>query len=79
MGMFEKRRFKKFLCFVQNFDHARQDSWEGLDPESASMQQVREATHFFLFIMTRKEYDIRVRCTTSSASTRTRPTSRATR
>lgn len=40
MGMFEKRRFKKFLVWVQQFDTAKQDSWQGLDPNINTMQQV---------------------------------------
>ena len=41
MGMFEKRRFKKFLCWVQGFDRANKETWQGLDPEVHTMQQVR--------------------------------------
>jgi Rab GDP dissociation inhibitor len=40
MGMFEKRRFKKFLCWVQTFDKLKPDTWNGLDPETSTMQQV---------------------------------------
>jgi Rab GDP dissociation inhibitor len=40
MGMFEKRRFKKFLVWVQNFDPNDQKTWEGLDPKTSTMQQV---------------------------------------
>lgn len=39
MGMFEKRRFKKFLVFVQNFDLNNQESWQGLDPHTATMNE----------------------------------------
>lgn len=42
MGMFEKRRFKKFLVWVQNFDPNNSSTWEGLDPRTAPMQQVYE-------------------------------------
>lgn len=42
MGMFEKRRFKKFLCWVQQFDEAKEDTWQGLDPHNNTMQQVYE-------------------------------------
>ena len=41
MGMFEKRRFKKFLCWVQQFDVNNQETWQGLDPHTHTMQQVR--------------------------------------
>lgn len=40
MGMFEKRRFKKFLTWVQAFDKNNKDTWQGLDPEVNTMQQV---------------------------------------
>lgn len=40
MGMFEKRRFKKFLVWVQSFDVNNKETWEGLDPNVATMQQV---------------------------------------
>ncbi|KAI6198301.1 Rab GDP dissociation inhibitor [Aphelenchoides fujianensis] len=42
MGMFEKRRFKKFLVWVQNFDPSNSTTWNELDPKSATMQQVYE-------------------------------------
>uniref|UniRef100_A0A8R1E4L9 Rab GDP dissociation inhibitor n=1 Tax=Caenorhabditis japonica TaxID=281687 RepID=A0A8R1E4L9_CAEJA len=42
MGMFEKRRFKKFLVWVQQFDENNQDTWNGLDPHNNTMQQVYE-------------------------------------
>jgi Rab GDP dissociation inhibitor len=42
MGMFEKRRFKKFLVWVQNFDPNNSSTWEGLDPRTTPMQQVYE-------------------------------------
>uniref|UniRef100_A0A183BP24 Rab GDP dissociation inhibitor n=1 Tax=Globodera pallida TaxID=36090 RepID=A0A183BP24_GLOPA len=40
MGMFEKRRFKKFLVWVQTFDANDSKTWDGLDPKNATMQQV---------------------------------------
>ncbi|CAJ0959398.1 unnamed protein product, partial [Mesorhabditis belari] len=42
MGMFEKRRFKKFLVWVQQFDQNKPDTWQGLDPNVHTMQQVYE-------------------------------------
>ena len=33
MGMFEKRRFRKFLQFVQSFDEKDPSTWEGLKPD----------------------------------------------
>jgi Rab GDP dissociation inhibitor len=40
MGMFEKRRFKKFLVWVQSFDEKDPKTWEGMDPHNTMMQQV---------------------------------------
>lgn len=40
MGMFEKRRFKKFLVWVQNFDIKNPATYDGLDPNVHTMQQV---------------------------------------
>lgn len=40
--MFEKRRFKKFLVWVQTFDENDSKTWEGLDPNTTNMQQVYE-------------------------------------
>ncbi|CAJ0582796.1 unnamed protein product, partial [Mesorhabditis spiculigera] len=42
MGMFEKRRFKKFLEFTQQFDPQNKATWQGLDPNVNTMQQVYE-------------------------------------
>uniref|UniRef100_A0A914KXR8 Rab GDP dissociation inhibitor n=1 Tax=Meloidogyne incognita TaxID=6306 RepID=A0A914KXR8_MELIC len=42
MGMFEKRRFKKFLVWVQGFDKNDSKTWEGMDPNNTIMQQVYE-------------------------------------
>ncbi|KAE9421240.1 hypothetical protein Angca_004857 [Angiostrongylus cantonensis] len=42
MGMFEKRRFKKFLIWVQSFSRDVKDTWQGLDPDVHTMQQVYE-------------------------------------
>ncbi|VFV40843.1 rab gdp dissociation inhibitor, partial [Lynx pardinus] len=38
MGMFEKRRFRKFLVFVANFDENDPKTFEGVDPQSTSMR-----------------------------------------
>lgn len=40
MGMFEKRRFKKFLVFVQNYDEKNPQTWDGVDPNKTPMQDV---------------------------------------
>ena len=43
MGMFEKRRFKKFLEFVQGFDVNDPSTYpKGLDPKTANMKQIYE-------------------------------------
>ncbi|CAJ0572566.1 unnamed protein product, partial [Mesorhabditis spiculigera] len=42
MGMFEKRRFKKFLVWVQQFDANNKETWQELDPNTNTMQQVYE-------------------------------------
>lgn len=40
MGMFEKRRFRKFLMFTNDFDEANPATWQGLDPKSTPMSAV---------------------------------------
>lgn len=40
MGMFEKRRFKKFLVFVQNFDFNNPQTWNGCDPTKTTMEEL---------------------------------------
>lgn len=40
MGMFEKRRFKKFLVYVQNFDTANPATWDGVDPNKTTMAEL---------------------------------------
>ena len=42
MGMFEKRRFKKFLCWVQTFNQDDRSTWGEVDASTATMQQVYE-------------------------------------
>uniref|UniRef100_A0A914E7X1 Rab GDP dissociation inhibitor n=1 Tax=Acrobeloides nanus TaxID=290746 RepID=A0A914E7X1_9BILA len=42
MGMFEKRRFKKFLVWVQNFNVNDRNTWDGANPETTTMQQIYE-------------------------------------
>lgn len=42
MGMFEKRRFKKFLVWVQSFDINDPQTWDGTDPKTMTMQQIYE-------------------------------------
>lgn len=38
--MMEKNRFKKFLVWVQMFDKADKGTWDGVDPEATSMDEV---------------------------------------
>ncbi|KAL7988225.1 hypothetical protein Chor_007144 [Crotalus horridus] len=40
MGMFEKRRFRKFLVFVANFDENDSKTLEGVDPHVTTMREV---------------------------------------
>ncbi|XP_064156349.1 rab GDP dissociation inhibitor alpha-like [Anguilla rostrata] len=40
MGMFEKRRFRKFLVFVANFDENDPKTFEGVDPKLTTMRDV---------------------------------------
>lgn len=40
MGMFEKRRFRKFLIFTNEFDENNPSSWQGVDPRSTPMSAV---------------------------------------
>ena len=44
--MFEKRRFKKFLEFVQNFDENDQSTWKDVkDPRNTNMQVTHRDLH----------------------------------
>ena len=40
MGMFEKRRFRKFLVFVASFDENDPKTFEGVDPKITTMGEV---------------------------------------
>jgi len=40
MGLFEKRRFKNFLVFVQEFDMANPATWKDVDPNKTTMEEV---------------------------------------
>ncbi len=40
MGLFEKRRFKNFLVFVQDFDENDPKTWKGVDPKTTTMEEV---------------------------------------
>jgi Rab GDP dissociation inhibitor len=42
MGLFEKRRFRSFLQFVDEFDPEDQKTWKGFDPNSGTMSQCYE-------------------------------------
>lgn len=42
MGMLEKRRFRKFLVFVANFDENEPQTLEGVDPHGTPMRDVYE-------------------------------------
>jgi len=40
MGLFEKRRFKNFLVFVQEFSEDDPKTWKDIDPNNTSMDEV---------------------------------------
>lgn len=40
MGLFEKRRFRKFLIFIANFDENDPKSMEGVDPQKTTMRAI---------------------------------------
>lgn len=40
MGLFEKRRFKKFLSFIANFDEKDPKTMEDVDPNKTTMRDV---------------------------------------
>lgn len=40
MGLFEKRRFRKFLVFVANFDENDPKTMEGADPKKTTMREI---------------------------------------
>ena len=40
MGLFEKRRFKNFLVFVQDFDDANPTTWKDVDPHKTTMEEL---------------------------------------
>lgn len=40
MGLFEKRRFKNFLVFVQDFDENDPKTWKEADPKSTTMEEL---------------------------------------
>lgn len=42
MGLFEKRRYRSFLQFVEEFDPDNQKTWKGFDPNTMTMSQLFE-------------------------------------
>ena len=42
MGIFEKRRFRNFLVFAQEFDENDPKTWKGLDPNNSTAAQCYE-------------------------------------
>ncbi|KAF4527252.1 hypothetical protein B566_EDAN006971 [Ephemera danica] len=40
MGLFEKRRFKNFLVYVQDFKEDDPKTWKDMDPRTTNMQQI---------------------------------------
>lgn len=42
MGIFEKRRFRNFLMFIQNFDFNNRSSWKEVDPNTTTSAKLYE-------------------------------------
>lgn len=42
MGMFEKRRFRNFLIYVQDFNPEDPKTWKDFDPKTQNMQALYE-------------------------------------
>lgn len=42
MGLFEKRRFRKFLIFVTEFDLENPKTWQGVDPKLTTASKLYE-------------------------------------
>lgn len=42
MGIFEKRRFRKLLMFINDFEPDDPKTWQGVDPEKTTMTEVNE-------------------------------------
>ncbi|XP_052090660.1 rab GDP dissociation inhibitor beta-like [Mytilus californianus] len=42
MGLFEKRRFRKFLIFVTEFDLENPKTWQGVDPKQTTASKLYE-------------------------------------
>jgi Rab GDP dissociation inhibitor len=42
MGLFEKRRFRKFLIFIDQYDATKSDTWESRDLNVMTMRQLYE-------------------------------------
>ncbi|XP_078001053.1 rab GDP dissociation inhibitor alpha-like [Glandiceps talaboti] len=40
MGLFEKRRFRKFLMYINDFSEENSKSWQGIDPKKSTMKDV---------------------------------------
>mmetsp|Transcript_9128 Transcript_9128/g.28986 ORF Transcript_9128/g.28986 Transcript_9128/m.28986 type:complete len:475 (-) Transcript_9128:603-2027(-) len=52
LGLFEKRRFRKFLMYVAKYDATKSETWDGLDLGRTTMQALYE--HFGLEKATRE-------------------------
>jgi len=40
MGIFEKRRFRKFLIFCSDFEPEDPKTWQGIDPKKTTMEEI---------------------------------------
>lgn len=47
MGIFEKRRYRQFLLFVQEFNPEDQSTWKGYNPKETTSEEIM-ATKFKL-------------------------------
>lgn len=47
MGLFEKRRARKFFIFVQNYDEEDAKTHEGMDLRTVTTKEVFEYVSFF--------------------------------
>lgn len=40
MGFMEKRRFRKFLIWVNDLDPENETTWQGINPKTTTMKEV---------------------------------------
>ena len=42
MGLFEKRRFRKFIIFINQYEEDKPETWESRDLSKMTMRQLYE-------------------------------------